>query len=519
MKKIICALLVVLMTLSIFAACADPKKTTGPAQQNTNGNAAQTGGKPAVTNDDLDEWGRKKVASAIPEDKKFDGETVNFVLDSSRGNEFTVEALNGDLINDAVYNRNLKVESDLGITLNYIVASGSSTTDFAAMVSREVFSGAGDYDLIAGYAYFLTAVVRNWCYANFKEIEEKSSMDLTKPWWNQFYVSEATLNNQLYTVTGDLAISSISSAGCIFFNKRLADEHLSAWGGTAGLYKLVEDGEWTFDKFTEICKDIYNDADGDGQRSEGDFYAFSSWWSGPIPSDSFQFGMDARITRMDENGVPYLDYYSDRGVDVVSKLYHFNADSAGVLYNTAYYNNGEKSQMIMDKFINGTLIFVAYTISSAGGFGDMKDDFGLLPMPKYNKEQDKYYTSQSDGYSAFAIAADVIDREKEDLVGTTLEKLNEESYRSVAPNFFETVMKYRYLRTDAENQKDIAMYDIIKDGNNFNFGLIYSSVLDNVSFGYRYMIGRDGTENFASFWGGKEATVNAKFNALIEDLM
>ncbi|MBQ9544620.1 MAG: hypothetical protein IJV00_05800, partial [Clostridia bacterium] len=286
-----------------------------------------------------------------------------------------------------------------------------------------------------------------------------------------------------------------------------------------GLYKLVEDGEWTFDKFTEICKDIYNDEDGDGQRSEGDFYAFSSWWSGPIPSDSFQFGMDARITRMDENGVPYLDYYSDRGVDVVSKLYHFNADSAGVLYNTSYYNNGEKSQMILDKFINGTLIFVAYELGTSGSFGDMKDDFGLLPMPKYNKEQDKYYTSQADGYSAFAVCADVIDREKEDLVGTTFEKLNEESYRTVAPNFFETVMKYRYLRTDAEDQKDIKMYDIIKDGNNFNFGLIYSSVLENVSFGYRYMIGRDGTENFASFWGGKESSVNNKFKGLIEDLM
>ncbi|MBQ9544977.1 MAG: hypothetical protein IJV00_07615, partial [Clostridia bacterium] len=84
MKKIICALLVVLMTLSVFAACADPKKTTAPVQQNTNGGAAQTGGKPAVTNDDVDEWGRKKVASAIPEDKKFNGETVNFVLDASR---------------------------------------------------------------------------------------------------------------------------------------------------------------------------------------------------------------------------------------------------------------------------------------------------------------------------------------------------------------------------------------------------------------------------------------------------
>ncbi|MBQ9545240.1 MAG: hypothetical protein IJV00_08950 [Clostridia bacterium] len=519
MKKIICAILAALTALSLFSACAKQKKSTGEARPNTSAPAAQTGGKSAVTNEDLDEWGREKVESSVPEGKTFEGEQVNFVLDSSRGNEFFVEGLNGDLINDAVYNRNLKVENDLGITLNYVVIPGSASTEFSSAVARVVLSGTGDYDLIAGNAYFLTSAVRSWCYANLKDVEDESSMDLTKPWWNRFYVEEATVFDQIYTVTGDLAISSVASACCVFFNKRLADEHLSAWGGTEGLYKLVEDGEWTFDKFTEICRDVYNDADGDGQRSEGDFYAFASWWSGPVPSNAFQYGMDARITRMDENGVPYLDYYSDRGVDVISKLYHFNTDSAGVLYNTAYYNQSEAHKMILEKFVNATLIFFTETLYYPASFGDMKDDFGLLPMPKYDKEQEKYYTSQSDGYSAFALAADLLDERLErcDLAGTTLEKLNEESYRTVTPNYFETVMKYRYLRTDAEDQKDIKMYDIIREGSNFNFGLIYSSVLGNVSFGYRYMIGRDGTENFASFWGTMESSVNARFDALLRD--
>ena len=514
MKKSLCALLVVLMTLSLFVACNDNKKTTA---DKPTGNATGSGGNHTATNEPLDEWGRKLVASAIPDGKKFDGETVNFVLDASREGEFTVEALNGDLINDAVYNRNLKVENELGVTLNFITIEGTASRDFCSAVSRVVLSGTGSYDLISGYAYFLTAVVRNWCYADLKEIEAGSSMDLTKPWWNQFYVSEATVYDQLYTVTGDLAISSKSSAGCIFFNKKLADEYLAQWGGTEGLYKLVEDGDWTFDKFTEICKDIYNDADGDGVRSEGDFYAFANRWSGPIPSDSFQFGMDARITRMDENGVPYLDYYSDRAVDVINKLHSFNNDNAGVLYNSSYYNNTEANTMILDKFINGTLIFGAYQLSTATSFSNMTDDFGLLPMPKYNKEQERYYTSQADGYSAFAVAADVVDREKIDVVGTTLEKLNEESYRSVAPNYFETVMKFRYLRTDADNQKDIKMYDLILEGSNFNFGLIYSSVIEDISFGYRYLIGRDNNPNLESYWRGKESSVKAKFKNLLDD--
>ncbi|MBQ9543532.1 MAG: hypothetical protein IJV00_00230 [Clostridia bacterium] len=524
MKKIICALIAVGMALSLFAACADPKKTTAaPQNQTGSNNPAQTGTKPA-TDSNLDEWGREIVASNIPADKKFDGTVVNFVVDTSIGREkeLFVDSLNGDLINDAVYNRNLKVEADLGVSINFITFPGGGDRNFATNVSRVVLSGTGDYDIATGYAYFLTAVIRNWCYANLVEVEDNSCLDLSKPWWNQMYVNEATYNNQIYTITGDLAINSVSAAGCIFFNKRLADEHLSAWGGTEGLYKLVEDGEWTFDKFTEICKDVYNDEDGDGVRSEGDFYAFSSSWSGPIPADAFQFGMDARITRKDKNGVPVLEYNNARSADVVSKLYHFNADSAGVLYKpgsapTGWYNNG--GGIVEGKFINGTQIFYASSIATATAFSDMTDNFGLLPMPKYDKEQDRYYTSQVDYYSAFALAADLLDdrADKCDAVGTTFEKLCEESYRSVAPNYFETVMKYRYLRTDADNLKDIKMYDLIREGNNFNFGLIYSSMLEDVSFAYRHIIGRDGSENATSYWQAKEATIASKFAALLND--
>ena len=525
MKRTLCLLLVALMTLSLFAACADGKKTTGSAQTDT---SAQTGDNITVTDPDLDEFGREIVASAIPDGKKFDGETVNFVVDESlgRASELFVDAMNGDLVNDAIYNRNLKVESDLGVTLNFITHPGSGDRSFCNEISKVVLSGTGDYDLIAGYGYFLTAVVRNWCYANLKVLEDESSLDLSKPWWNQFYVSEATLADQIYTVTGDLAISSVSRAGCIFFNKRLADEHLAQWGGTAGLYKLVEDGDWTFDKFAEICKDVYNDEDGDGQRSVDDFYAFSSIWSGPLPSDAFQFGMDARITRKGEDGVPVLEYNNERSADVISKLYRFNTDSAGVLYKTAsspefLYSSERGSSIIIDKFINGTLIFYAYSIDTAKQFSDMNDDFGLLPMPKYNKEQDRYYTSHDGSYTAFAVAADLLDerKEKTDLVGTVFEKLSEESYRNVTPNYFETVMKYRYLRTDAENQKDIKMYDLIRDGNNFNFGLIYSSMLEDVSFAYRHIIGRYGNDNSASYWQQNQSTVVTKFNNLINDLM
>ena len=98
---------------------------------------------------------------------------------------------------------------------------------------------------------------------------------------------------------------------------------------------------------------------------------------------------------------------------------------------------------------------------------------------------------------------------------STLEKLCEESYRTVSPNYFEVVMKYRYLRSEDDTDYDLKMYDLILAGNTFNFGLIYSSVLDNPSFAFRHLVGRDGSENFASYWGAKDTTVKRNFKGLV----
>ena len=523
MKRIICAVLVLLMVAASFVACSnDPKKTqaqTGAQQtQQAGTGTAQT--KAATLPADVDKWGRPNVASNIPKDKKFNGETVNFVVDASRGTEFFVETSDGDLIHDAIYERNLKVEDALNIKLNFITIPGTADTSFASAINTSVLTGTGDYDICAGYGYFLTSTIRSMPYANLFDIQDVSSLDLEKPWWNQSYVKDVTLAGQLYTITGDLCLTATSFSGCIFFNKRLADEHLQAFGGTNGLYDLVDNYQWTIDKFTEIVKDVYNDTDGDGLPSEGDFYGFGSCYSGPLPCDAFQYGMDAPITRVGENGEMNFVYDDGKMVQVVEKLWNLNNNSKGVLYNSEYYNKGEKRQMMQSKFINGEMIFYAYALDTANNFRDMEDDFGILPMPMFDEAQHAYYTSQSDAYSAVAILSDVEDSfQRGDLVGTTLEKLCEESYREVNPNYFEVVMKFRYLRTDSANQRDIAMYDYILAGSNFNFGLVYSSAMDNPSFMLRHLIGRDNSTGFASYWQQRETVIKVNYNGLINWFM
>ena len=171
--------------------------------------------------------------------------------------------------------------------------------------------------------------------------------------------------------------------------------------------------------------------------------------------------------------------------------------------------------MMRNKFINGEMIFWTEALSSAGNFLDMKDDYGLLPFPKFDEKQEKYRTSQVDNYNAVAIPGGIEALDRAGMVGATLEKLCEESYRTVNPNYFEVLMKYRYIRSEDETDYDLQMYDIILESNTYNFGLIFSNTMDNPSFAFRHLVGRDGTEAFASYWSAKETQVNNKFNGLI----
>jgi len=508
-------MLVLSMVLVLFAACGgEPAKTQ---QQKTE---ASTQTETKGQDPDKDEWGRDKVDSSLPTDLNFNGETVNIYVGDYHKSDLFTDALNDDIINDAVYNRNIKVEEELGVELNWILFEGNpSDTAFASSIDTAVFNDTGDYDIAMGYGYFLPSVIQLMTYSNLYEIPY---LDFEKPWWNQIYVEQATLSDQMYTCVGDLSLASTYNAGCIFFNKRLADEHYGDIGGADGIYKLVMDGEWTIDKFTELVKDKWIDSDGDGQKSEGDFIAFGSIWSGPIPCDSFQYGMDAPITRDDENGIPYLTYNTEKTVNALNKLYTLAYECDGVLSNQSYYNNGTAREMFQNKFINANMIFYAYTLSFANQLGDMKDDYGLLPMPKFDTKQDKYYTSQSDTYTAFAIPAGIENHMCSDgttsrdyLAGAVLEKLNEESYRTVAPNYFEVVMKYRYIRSENSEDYDLKVYDLILEGNNFNFGLIYSNLYGNVSFKFRHMIGKDASNDFASMWSSIESDVTSKFEDTI----
>lgn len=96
--------------------------------------------------------------------------------------------------------------------------------------------------------------------------------------------------------------------------------------------------------------------------------------------------------------------------------------------------------------------------------------YGIVPLPKYSAEQDRYYTTVQSGMHMYCIPIDVKNPEE---VGILTEALAAESYRVLQPAYFEVVLKSRY----AKDAPSSMMVDLMYDSVTFDFGMTYNSSL------------------------------------------
>ena len=96
----------------------------------------------------------------LPDDLDFNGETITIISrDGDGGNpmascimELTVEELNGELLNDAIYNRNLTVSKRLNVTLDpYAPYDWTQYDQTLSEIRASVKAGEDRFDIVAGW--------------------------------------------------------------------------------------------------------------------------------------------------------------------------------------------------------------------------------------------------------------------------------------------------------------------------------------------------------------------------------
>ena len=257
--RIIAFLLSLVTLMLVLASCANTGgEETAPAETTAASVGTDAETAPVDTTPTTDEWGRPYVASPTPEGTKLEDGSVITVLirySDTWNREFRSETENGDMLNDEIYKRNLKLEEDLNFTFEFITTA-SKEEGTSLTIAEFESGGSSGIDIVTHYAYYSTGAALRNCYANLHTID---TVNLENPWWKQTYIDAATIKDQLYFVVGDLNLAVVDRSISIYYNATLANDYQ-----INDLYGTVLDGQWTIDKLIEYTKDTWVDTNQSG---------------------------------------------------------------------------------------------------------------------------------------------------------------------------------------------------------------------------------------------------------------
>lgn len=497
-KNVIIALLVAAMLLPSLASCGKVDTT-----ETTSGDAADT-----QTTETKKETSAAESRNAIDDGLgSVDFGGADYIVLGARAASnpnayfrgFVVaDELNGETVNDAVYNRNLTIEDRFNTKIGF-EAPGSSYEDTCAQIRKSITAGESDaFHLISFHVVSNGTLVTQGYYMNWYEIPH---VDFSKPWWSDSTVNDLTENDTCFLAIGDAAVSSVSQTYCMLMNKtKLANYDVP------NVYDTVREGKWTLDYIQEISDAMTVDVNGDGILNDDDFYGFAS--NNASNLNAYLWSFDNMIFQRNDAGDLEYTYYNEKLVNIVEKLYNVFVEDKNVYCPSVSQDPAIHVHNVpMEHFKNSGSVFVNALLSQTITYlSEMEDSYGILPYPKYDEEQTAYKTMVDGNHEAMAIGKNAVDLE---FIGTITEALCAESYKQVLPAYYDVCLKSRY----ADEQDDAEMIQLCVDSRVFDLGYVYGG-WSGVAFILEEMV-RNKSKDIASYYAQKEKAATKYYDDVL----
>ena len=368
------AVIIALLMLAGAVACGEPE---APVDDTTI--AVQTTADPGEISGE-----ETKLLPNLP-DKKYDRDFIiaaGYVTETKYTSNLIVsDEINGELINDAVYTRAENIKERFGVEIQVMDISYTQ-------IINATTGGERPYDIGTATLSEIINVLTKGAAADLHTVE---SVDLEKPWWDQNANDKFAVQDKLYYTFSDFFITGIDNTRACFFNKDLATDL-----NLGDLYALVDPGKWTIDVMQEMCKQAFVDKDGNGKASQGDQVG--------VAEAATQF-YEAVITACDmeptKQGADHLPYYpGNDDTERFSEVYLHILDL--FTSDNSYLVIGNTDALNM--FTSGSALFILYTLTQCPAMRKNTElNFGILPCPKYNEEQERYMNVSPNGDALFII--------------------------------------------------------------------------------------------------------------------
>lgn len=100
----------------------------------------------------------------------------------------------GEIVDTAIYNRNLALEEKYGIKMKFI-NSGFSAGEFAEKLNAAILGGDDSYDVCIGNGNYFVKYLASLPYVDYNDVPY---LEFDKPWWNKANTESLTLCGKMY---------------------------------------------------------------------------------------------------------------------------------------------------------------------------------------------------------------------------------------------------------------------------------------------------------------------------------
>jgi ABC-type glycerol-3-phosphate transport system substrate-binding protein len=454
-KRILSALLAGLLMLPTLASCAT---AADPIEKGT---SAQT---TAATEADT------SLRDDLPDDLYFDDDEITIAgnkRDETKA-EIAVEALMGEPVNDAVFERNTLVEKRLGVK----IIPYEEDHNIVDKVTTAVKAGSAEFDAMAAECFITLPKTLEGVFA---DLNSTMYLNLEQPWWSQGLNEAISHQDTQYIATGSMLLSLYRFGFITVFNKRLFDEANQPY-----LYEHVENGTWTLDKQIELIPIFHRDNGNGVQDEEGDIYGFIT--SDYTNVDAYWSACQLPIIGKTEDNEYEFVFDSARVFDAAEKLIKLFHDTDDGLYAL---RPDDKWPIIRQMFADGYGAMASFRLLELENatMRNMVDEFGVAPIPKYDELQKEYRTLLHDQFTVVSIPTTVTE-DRLDMVSAVLEALSSTGYRVVRPVYYEDTLRTKI----AQDPQSAEMMDIIVEGVYIDAGIIYIAALNSFHHELRFIV-------------------------------
>lgn len=506
MKKI-CILLSLVFCLTIITSCYVELTNSNGQQGALTNNSSQFEPSESNTVDVSSEvsTAETKMFKDLPR-VVYDGREVMFLVAGEQNGsrfmsrEIFSDELSQDIINTAVIERNKIIEERYDIKIKGHATTGGE--NLLKMARTLLKAQDNTYDIIAPTMNEAAMLATEGYLSDLIKIP---NMRLHGEWWNKRANEDLAIMGKLFFTTGDISILDNDCTAVIAFNKDVAKNYL----GDVNLYEIVKSGNWTFEKMMELAKTATKDNDGEAGLTYKDNWGMLINIGAPI---ALFLGTGERFIQTDSTGKPVTTIGFDHVanlVEISDLVYNKNACLIiENLINESYIEGfRDVYEMTNSMISHGKALFKTIHIVDLWELIDngLDFDYGILPFPKRNIDQEKYYSM----VATFPVPGYAIpfNAKNKDLSALVLSALCEASEDTLNKAYYEKLLnRKRFSDNESSEMLDIIFENRIYDLENVYDWGIKNTVLSSLE---------NGLMTWASAWDANKEAVQLNIEKTI----